>query len=125
MNTSKLAAHVEEAEVSAPPEVSALHRRVEKLLEERKLTIKWLYEAVGMSKAGWSQMWASGSTKLTVVYRIADALDMDVTTLLSGELSNMAMEPAATYTARPRYLEERVADLERELQQLKKSITRK
>ena len=99
-----------------------LHRRVEKLLDDRNLTIKWLYEAVGMSKAGWSQMWASGSIKLSVVYRIAYALKMDVTTLLGADTSAVAMEPPAQYKARPRFIEERVADLERELQQLKQTL---
>lgn len=117
---------VDMAEKSATSEVARLGRRVDKLLEERKLTEKWLYTSCGMSKQGWSDMWKTGSIKLRVVHMIAMAFKMDVSELLNmSKEPTQLHEPAATYQARPRYLEERVADLERELHELKKTLHRK
>lgn len=126
MNSAKLTHHTAEAETSDLIEVAALRSRVDKLLEERRQTAKWLYTAVGMSKAGWFQMWNSGSIKVTVLFSIARALNMDVGTLVNPILNpGVLQEPPATYQARPKYLEERVDDLERELHELKKTLHRK
>jgi DNA-binding Xre family transcriptional regulator len=128
MNTAQLAKHSTKHEKAAPIEVQALQQRVDMLLEQRVLTAKWLYEAVGMSKQGWSDMWASGSVKLAVVYRIARAFDMSIVALLGGEeqasSTSPLSEPAAPYGRAP-FLEERVAMLEKHIEQLQNQLNRR
>ena len=88
-------------------------------LERRKLTEKWLYERIGMSKNGYREMWDRGSVKATALQDIADAFGITLDHLLTGDPNGTdgVAEPLATY-GRPRYLEERVADLERRIQEI-------
>ncbi len=107
-----------------PTEVRQVYQRVEKLLDARGLTTKWLYDRVGMSKEGWSNMLQSGSMKLGTLYKVAQALKVEPVTLLIGdtpELATVSAEPPARYGT-GRYLEDRVADLEQELQNLKAKL---
>lgn len=120
-----LAATTAKAKKPATPELVQVKQRVENILNERKLTAKWLYERVGMTKEGWSNMMKEGSMKVSVLVRIAQALHVDMGILLGeGEAHGlpMASEPSAAYKARPRYLEDRVDLLERELHDLKKLL---
>jgi len=106
--------------------VLELKALVDAHLTARKLTDVWLYTRMGMSKGSYYDMWRRGSVRVDVQGDIAAAFDMPMWKLLqqpgSEEASSIASEPAATYQARPRYLEERVADLERELQALKSKL---
>lgn len=111
-------------ELSTPADLSALKRRVENLLTDRKLPSKWLYEQVGMTKTGWRQMWENSSMKVHVLQRMASVLGLTVGELM-GEVAGMAAEPAASYQARPKYLEERVAELEEQVKQLQHVLRRK
>lgn len=129
MNTPALKGPPVEVEKSTIATVDGLEQRVEKILEARKLTLKWLYDRIGMSKTGYRQMWQANSIKVTVLLDIARALQLDVRDLLYAEapekLPLLAKEPSAPYQARPRYLEDRVADLERELHDLKQHLKKR
>lgn len=125
MNTPVLSEAPAVGEISPLSTVRGLEQRVEKILKARKLTTKWLYERIGMSKTGFRQMWGNDSIKVTVLLDIAAALRVNVNDLLyadAPEAIPTTAEPPATYQARPRYLEDRVADLERELQVLKAKL---
>lgn len=90
-------------------QVAAIRQRVENLLQERSLTAKWLYTAIGMTKTGYRQMWDNSTIKLVTLYAIAEALQVPAGRLMHGE-QNTAMEPQAVYGKR--YLEDRVQELE-------------
>ena len=124
MNTPVLSAAPPVEELSSLSTVRGIEQRVENILKARKLTTKWLYERIGMSKTGFRQMWSNDSIKVAVLLDIAEALRVEVNELLyaTGEQLTVAAQPAPAYTARPRYLEDRVADLERELQNLKAKL---
>ena len=126
MNKATLKGLDDTADSSAPIEISELSARVDILLAERKQKVKWLYTAVGMSKAGWVQMWQHGSVKLSVVYRIAQALDVSMSSLLGlkepdATAASVRETPSAYGTRRP-YLEERIEALEREMRTLKQQL---
>ena len=109
-------------------ELSTVKRRVEKLLQQKKLTQQWLYDTVGMTKTGWREMWKRKSVKVTVMQDIAAALRVNMADLLAADAPDQlptASEPQAGYQAKPRYLEERVADLEKELAELRNLVKRK
>ena len=117
----------DKARKPVPTEVRRVYQRVDKLLEERGLTTKWLYERVGMSKEGWSNMLESGSIKLTTLYKVCQAFNVTAEQLMADvqAIPSTVEEPTAPYQARPRYLEERVADLERELHDLKQQLRKR
>lgn len=119
-----LARKVHRSENSVPVDLAPLQRRVDKLLEERKLTTRWLYERVGMSKQGWSDMWRNGSMKVQVLQRVSEVLKVPVAELMGEQPAGALAEPAAAY-GRPKYLEERVAELEAAVKQLRHDLRRK
>lgn len=128
MNTPVLPGEPAVGEKSPLATVRGLEQRVENILKARKLTTKWLYDRIGMSKTGFRQMWSNDSIKVTVLLDIARALRVDLNDLLYAEAPEaipVAQEPPAPYQARPRYLEERVADLERELAELRALVKKK
>jgi len=103
-------------------DLETLKATVDGLLKERQLPEKWLYQAVGMSKTGYREMWQRGSVKATTIQAMADAFRLTLEQLLGGHTpaaAPMAMEPAAMYNKR--YLEDRVFDLEQRIQALERS----
>jgi DNA-binding Xre family transcriptional regulator len=94
---------------------------VDTLLDKRKLTEKWLYERIQMSKNGYREMWERGSVKATALQDLADAFGVQLDQLLTGEAvaAQVAAEPAAGY-GRSRFLEERVDELEARMQALER-----
>jgi DNA-binding Xre family transcriptional regulator len=107
-------------------ELSRVKGRVEKLLEERKLTLRWLQERVGITKTGYREMWERESVRVVVLVKMAEALGVSVDALLSAtdELVSVVADPAAPY-GKPKYLEERVAELEEQVKQLRHDLRRK
>lgn len=106
------------AETSTPVELGWLRDRVDKLLQERKLTTKWLYEKIGMTKTGYRQMWERDTVKYITLQQIAAALRITMPVLLGLEGVDLA-EPAAAYEVK-RYLEDRVDELERRMRELER-----
>ena len=106
--------------------LSVVKERVENLLRQKGLTLTWLQERCELTKTGYREMWQRESVRVVVIQRIAQALGVELAALLDAEdvpLMSVVSEPPATY-ARPQYLEERVALLERELQALKQKLTK-
>jgi hypothetical protein len=125
MNTLELAKPPTKHEKAVSPELAELKLRVDNLIEERGLTTKWLYEAIGVSKQGWTDMWVNGSIRHTVLLRVAAAFRMSITELLGGSSSsNVVKEPSAPYGRAP-YLEERVAALEKHIEQLRTQLNKR
>lgn len=107
-------------EISTTARLAWLRGRVDKLLADRKLTTKWLYERIGMTKTGYRQMWERDTVKYMTLVEIADALRVPLNELLGMEgASTTAGEPAPAYGGR-RYLEERVDELERRMAELER-----
>ncbi len=107
-------------EISTTARLAWLRGRVDKLLADRKLTTKWLYERIGMTKTGYRQMWERDTVKYMTLMEIAEALRVPMPELLDmqGAASTTA-EPAAEYRVR-RYLEDRVDELERRMAELER-----
>ncbi len=95
---------------------------VDRLLQERGLTEKWLYEKIDMSKNGYREMWVRASVKATAMQDIADALRLTLEELLTGgpkAPGTMAAEGSAPY-GQHLYLEQRVDQLEQRLKDLER-----
>ena len=107
-----------------PVRVSAIKQRVDNLLAQQRRTAKWLYEAIGMSKAGYNQMWERDTIKVVTLQAIADHLSVGLSLLLYGEQETQALtmaEPSAPY-GQPRYIEQRLEELETEVRKLKERL---
>lgn len=105
---------------STPVRLAWLRERVDKLLADRKLTTKWLYERIGMTKTGYRQMWERDTVKYLTLVEIASALRMPLNELLGLQTATSATaEPSAEYRVR-RYLEDRVDELERRMAELER-----
>lgn len=105
--------------------IGVVKERVEKRLKEKGLTLQWLFERIGVTKTGYREMWQRESVRVVVLQRIAMALSISVDALLSAtpaEPTAIASEPVAPYGKR--YLEQRVDDLERDVQALKAKLKR-
>lgn len=100
---------------------------VEAHLAARRLNDKWLYGQIAMSKGSYYDMWRRGSVRVDVLSRIAGALGLTMSQLLTapGESVAAVAEPAAEYRPRPRFLEERVDDLERQIETLKNQLKKR
>ncbi len=104
--------------------LSTVKYRVEKLLSDRGLTQHWLQDRIGVTKTGYREMWQRESVRVVVMQRMAEALGVNLCDLLladAPELATVAAEAPARYGT-GRYLEDRVANLEQELQNLKAKL---
>lgn len=124
MNSTAFTGPKREEEISSPVRLGWLRTRVDNLLAEKKLTAKWLYELIGMTKTGYRQMWERDSLRVDTLHRIAHALGTTPMDLLADEprAAPRVSEPVAPYGKR--YLEQRVDDLERDVQALKAKLKR-
>ena len=97
-------------------DVEAVKALVEAHLQAMGRNEKWLYDRMGMGKSSYYDMWRRGSTRLHVVAAIARAMGKSLPELLTapakGTGSTTVAEPSPRYGTH-RYLEDRIADLER------------
>lgn len=108
--------------------LAEVKQRVEKLVAAKGKTLGWLQQRVGITKTGYREMWQRESVRVVVMQAMAETLGVNMAVLLSADAPDTlpaVSEPLPVYRAKPRYLEERVADLERELQQLKEKLPHK
>jgi DNA-binding Xre family transcriptional regulator len=96
-----------------------LKARVEKLLADRNLTTKWLYDRIPMTKTGYRQMWERDTIRYVTLEAIARSLQVPVADLITGNPTAITVsEPQPTYGKR--YLEDRVDELERRMAEMEK-----
>jgi DNA-binding Xre family transcriptional regulator len=107
---------------STPPKLAWLKARIDALRIKRGLTEKWLYEKVDMTKTGYRQMWERDTLRVVILEDIARHLGTTLVRLMiEEEEPAQAADAAATY-GRPRYLEERMDELEAEVRALKERL---
>lgn len=93
------------------------------MVQDQGRTLEWLYEQAGVAKSTYNEMWGRESVRVLVLQDIAAALNVPLVDLLYGapaKGSSVAAEPAPAYGQR--FIEQRIADLERDVRELGRQL---
>ncbi|WKZ67129.1 MAG: hypothetical protein QY325_04185 [Flavobacteriales bacterium] len=101
---------------------------IERHLAARKLPADWLIKRLGMTNGSYYGIFQRGSERYDFLRRVAEAMGLTVVQLLSAPAPKPGAdaEPATTVTADPpgnyrrRYIEDRIEDLERRMDELER-----
>lgn len=98
--------------------MKAVKARVDCLLESQGRTHEQLWRAIGMTESGYFRMWKREGVRTTRLHAIARELSVPVSDLMSDPPSSYEANRTQLPPVRPRYLEQRVEQLERQVQEL-------
>lgn len=96
--------------------------KIKILLKEKNISQTQLAELIGKDRQGINKLLKSDNMGCQTLVKIASVLNVDISYFFNDSPNNIVNEPLSTYEVKPLFLEQRMAEVEKEIKQIKNKL---